>query len=90
MKQEVSQSEDIEGGAILANTLVKDKSIKGESKVKLSQAAQSALSQETDEIDQERISRQAQKVVKGYFETLQHEADAAPAAAPAPAPAPAK
>jgi len=74
VKQEVSQSEDIEGGAILANTLVKDKSIRGESKAKLTEAAKVALSQETDEVDQERISRQAQKVVKGYFETLQQEA----------------
>ncbi|MGB7160600.1 MAG: hypothetical protein WBD40_21220, partial [Tepidisphaeraceae bacterium] len=74
VKQEVSQSEDIEGGQILANTLVKDKSIKGESKAKLSEAAAAALSQETDEIDQERIGKQAQKVVKGYFETIQSEA----------------
>ncbi len=74
VKTEISQSEDIESGAILANTLVKDKSIKGESKAKLSEVAQSALSEKTDEVDQERISRQAQKVVKGYFETIQNEA----------------
>ena len=83
MKQEVDSSEDIESGAILANTLVKDRSIKGESKAKLSEVAASALSEATDEIDQERISRQAQKVVKGYFETLQEEAASAPSAAPA-------
>jgi hypothetical protein len=87
VKQEVSQSEDIESGTILANTLVKDKSIKGESKAKLSEVAAAALSEQTDEVDQERISRQAQKVVKGYFETLQHEAGGAPAAAPAATPA---
>jgi hypothetical protein len=83
VKQEVDSSEDIESGAILANTLVKDRSIKGESKAQLSKVAASALNEATDEIDQERISRQAQKVVKGYFETLQHEAAAAPAATPA-------
>jgi hypothetical protein len=83
VKQEIDSSEDIEKGAILANTLVKDRSIKGESKAQLSKVAEAALSEQTDEIDQERISRQAQKVVKGYFETLQHEAAAAPAVEPA-------
>jgi len=87
VKQEISQSADIESGRILANTLVKDRSIKGESKAKLSEVATAALSEQTDEVDQERISRQAQKVVKGYFETLQQEAGGAPAEAPAPAPA---
>jgi hypothetical protein len=87
VKQEISQSADIEGGRILANTLVKDRSIKGESKAKLSEVATAALSEQTDEVDQERISRQAQKVVKGYFETLQHEAGGAPAPEPAAAPA---
>ncbi len=74
VQQEISQSQDIETGAILANTLVKDKSIKGESRAKLSEVAAAALSEQTDEVDQERISRQAQKVVKGYFETIQEEA----------------
>jgi len=73
-KMEISQSEDIASGKILANTLVKDKSIKGESKAKLSEVAQAALSEQTDEVDQERIGKQAQKVVKGYFETIQEEA----------------
>ena len=62
---------------------MKDRSIKGESKAKLAEVAAAAQNEATDEIDQERISRQAQKVVKGYFETLQHEAAAAPAVEPA-------
>ena len=45
-------------------------------KAKLSEVAQEVLAQPTDEVDQERISRRAEQVVKRYFETLEREAAA--------------
>ncbi len=82
VKQEVSQSQDDEKGKLLASTFVKDsKPIKGESKVTLKDVAAAAQAEQTDEVDTERISPQAQKVVREYFGSMEKEA-------PAPAPAP--
>lgn len=78
VKQEVSQSQDDEKGKLLASTLVKAGSIKGESKAELKNVAESAEKQMTDEVDQDRISRQARNVVKGYFGSMQQDAETAP------------
>ena len=66
-KEEISKSEDIEGGKILASTLIKAKTIKGESKVGTANVAAPPEQDQTDEIEQERISRPAQESVKKYF-----------------------
>ncbi len=90
VKQEIDSSKDIEEGKILASTLVKAKSEKGKSTVGLQQVAQKAEKESTDEVEQERISRQAQQAVKEYFRSVADDADQAPAPAPAPAQQPAQ
>lgn len=74
IKEEISNSQDIEGGKILASTMIKSKSIKGESKVGVAEVAPPPEQEATDEIEQERISRPAQQAVKEYFSAWQKDA----------------
>jgi hypothetical protein len=69
-KQEVSKSKDIEKGRIIAATFVKADALKGESKAEVREVAEAAMQESTDEVDTERVSRQAQKVVKDYFGSM--------------------
>lgn len=73
IKQEVSKSENQKGGRIIAATLIKADSEKGESKADLKDVAKAAEQADTDEVDSERVSRQAQKAVKDYFGSLGEE-----------------
>jgi DNA segregation ATPase FtsK/SpoIIIE-like protein len=75
VKEEISHSDDIDGGKILASTLIKAKTIKGESKVGAENVAPPPVQDQTDEIEQERISRQAQESVKKYFSAWQQDAE---------------
>lgn len=72
-KAEHSPSQDQEGGKVLASTFVQGSSVKGESREKLRDVAESAQREQTDEIDQQRISRQSQETVKNYFSTMGEE-----------------
>lgn len=74
VKQEFSPTENDEKGRILASTFVKAGSIKGESKAELQQALEASEKEATDEVDQERVSRQNQKIVREYFESMQEDA----------------
>ena len=76
LKQEVDTSERIDSGKLLATTFVKASALKGENKLELKQIAAAAEKDEADEIDQDRISRQAQGVVRQYFNTMQQDAEA--------------
>jgi len=67
VQQEVTTGHVHEDGKILASQLVKAAAVKGESKIDISQAAASELKDATDEIDQDRIPRAAQKAVRQYF-----------------------
>jgi len=83
VKKEVSQSQDNEEGKILASNFIKDnKPIKGDSKLSLQDVARSAQKEQTDEVDNERVSRAAQKVVREYFKSMEDDAAAAPSTAP--------
>lgn len=83
VKKEVSQSQDNEEGKILASNFIKDnKPIRGESKLSLQEIARSAQKEQTDEVDNERVSRSAQKVVREYFKSMEDDAAAAPSTAP--------
>ena len=82
IKEEISQSQDIEGGKILASTLIKAKSVRGESTVGEATVAPPPEQEAADEVEQERISRPAQQAVKEYFKAWEKDAGAA---APAPA-----
>ncbi len=76
VKKELSPSEDIDSGKILASTLIKAPSEKGVSKVGLSEAIASAEKDATDEVEEDRISRQAQNAVKDYFSSVKKDAPA--------------
>ena len=82
IKPEMSPSQDEEKGRILASQLVKGEALKGESKEQLKEVAESALKEASEEIDQDRVSRQAQRVVREYFNSMQREAGGAPTTAP--------
>jgi hypothetical protein len=71
IKKEAAPVQDIESGRILASTFVKAGTVKGESKVALSQVAEAAMKDTADEVDEEAPSKESQKVVKDYFETMQ-------------------
>ncbi len=70
-KTEMSPSQDNDAGKVLASSFIKAGTIKGESKAQLSNVAASAIKDAPDEVEQDRVSRQAQQVVKEYFETMQ-------------------
>jgi hypothetical protein len=72
-KQEVSPSQDNEEGRILAAWFVKDQSVKGESRVELQQVIAAAEAEATDEVDQERIGLQSQRIVREYFKSMQRD-----------------
>jgi hypothetical protein len=76
LKQEVDTSERIESGKLLATTFVKASALKGENKLELKDIAANAEKDEADEIDQDRISRPAQGVVREYFNTMERDASA--------------
>ena len=69
VQQDVTTGAVHEEGKILASTLVKAAAEKGSSKIDLSQANGSDYKEATDEIDQDRIPRSAQKAVREYFGT---------------------
>lgn len=72
-KEEISKSQDNEKGAILAKTYVKADAEKGESTAELREVVRSNLQEATDEVDNQRISRQAQKAVRDYFNGITGE-----------------
>lgn len=78
IKPEIDPSQNDDKGKVLAVTLVKDSALKGESKAQLKEIAESAVKNQSEEIDQDRISRQAQKVVREYFNAVQKDAEANP------------
>ena len=74
VKPEMSPSQDDEKGRILANSFVKDdKPLKGSSSASLKDVAAAAEQEQTDEIDQDHVSRQAEHTVHEYFRSMQEE-----------------
>ena len=81
-KRETSPTQNQDKGKVLASTFIKDnKPIKGNAQADLRDVATAAQQEAADEVDQERIGRSAQNVVKEYFGSLEKEE-------PAPAPQP--
>jgi hypothetical protein len=74
VKQELSPSQEDEKGKILASRYVKAGSLKGEMKQELTEVAQSAEREAPDEVEAERVSGQARKVLKDYFNAVQEDA----------------
>jgi chemotaxis protein histidine kinase CheA len=81
IKPEQSASPEDEKGRILASSLVQAGQLKGDAKAQLQQVIERAKGDQTDEIDQDRVSRAARKVVRDYFNSMQ------PSASPSTQPA---
>ena len=77
-KYEQSQSQEEEGGKILARYMVKDQALKGESKQQMQKIVSDAQKEAADEVESEHANRQAQNVAKKYFSTMAQEGGAAP------------
>jgi hypothetical protein len=77
VKQELSKSDTIEKGKILASNFVKASALKGESKAQLKQVVEALETEATDEVDQTRVSRQAREAVKEYNRSIQQDTGAA-------------
>ena len=73
IKDETDLSEKDGKGKVLASTFVKAGSITGESKLKLRDALPVVNKDTPDEIDEQRIPRQDQDAVRGYFNNLEKE-----------------
>jgi hypothetical protein len=71
MKREIVKGEKTPGGRILSSTYVKADKLDGTSTVQVSQAQLDAIHQQApDEVSEENVSKDAQKVVKQYFDSL--------------------
>ncbi|HSZ56023.1 MAG TPA: hypothetical protein VK797_10200 [Tepidisphaeraceae bacterium] len=75
VKNESDLSEKNDKGKVLASTFVKAGSIKGDAKMELHKVLPSVDKEATDEVDEQRIPRQDQEVVKGYFGNLQKDTE---------------
>jgi hypothetical protein len=73
IKKEIDPSQNNDTGRILASTFVKAGTVKGDAKVQLSAAAESAMKDATDEVDEDAVSKESQKVVHDYFQTMQND-----------------
>lgn len=72
VKQEIDPSQDDPNGRILASQFIKDLNPdRGNSTQTLKEVAERAVNEQTDEIDQERVSRQAASAVREYFKSIQ-------------------
>ena len=74
VKKELSPGEKDNSGKVLSGWFVKSDSIKGESREQFKEVVISAQKDATDDVEQERIPVQAQKVVRDYFDSMQRDA----------------
>jgi hypothetical protein len=70
VKQELDPSQNIAGGKILAKSFVKADQLVGKSTIELSPAERAAVKESTDDVSEESVPKDAQKVVKEYFDTV--------------------
>lgn len=75
--KEISKGERDEKGKVQAGWFVKADSLKGESREQFKEVVTSAQHDATDDVEQERIPMQAQKVVRDYFNSMQGDIEAA-------------
>jgi hypothetical protein len=69
VKHENAPSKDNGKGRILASSLIKDNAPKGEAKAELQNIMSNGPKDAADEVEEERVSRQARNVVQEYFQT---------------------
>ena len=75
VKDETDLSEKNGKGKVLASTLVRAGSIKGEAKMELQKTVAIVNKETPDEVDEQRIPRQDQDAVRGYFNNLDKQTD---------------
>ena len=71
VKKEVAPTQDIESGRVLASTYVKAGTVKGDARARLENVAKAAVSDTTDDVDEQAVSKDAQGVVRNYFQTME-------------------
>jgi hypothetical protein len=72
-KNETDVSQKDEKGRVLASSFVKAGSIKGDAKMQLHDVLPSVDKDATDEVGEQRVPRQDQDVVRGYFGNLEKD-----------------
>jgi len=75
VKDETDISQKNEKGKILASSFVKAGSLKGDAKMDLHKILPTVDKAATDEVDEQRIPRQDQEVVRGYFGNLKRDSE---------------
>ena len=70
VKQEIDASQHIDSGRMIAKTFVKAPADKGESKIQFTPAADAAVKDATDDVPEASVPKDAQDVVKHYFNTI--------------------
>jgi hypothetical protein len=70
VKQEMDPSQRIDNGRMLAKTFVKAPTDKGTSTIQLTPAAAAAVKDATDDVPEESVPKDAQRIVKDYFNTI--------------------
>jgi hypothetical protein len=78
----MSPSQDNPNGRILASTLVKAGALRGEKRAALRDVAVAAQQDAPNEVDQDRVSRQAQSAVKEYFRSMEEDGGTPAASGP--------
>lgn len=68
VEQKLDPSQNISGGKVLAKAFVKAPKLTGQATIEMSAAAKAAAKDATDEVNEESIPKDAQKVVKDYFD----------------------
>lgn len=75
VKDETDIHQRDEKGKVLASNFVKAGSVKGEAKMEMHKILPSMDKEATDEVDEQRISRQDRDAVRGYFDTLEKDTE---------------
>jgi len=75
VKDETDTFQKDEKGTILAKTMVKGDSLKGDAKMEMRKVLPSVEKDATDEVDEQRVSRQDEGVVRDYFSTLKKDSE---------------
>ena len=71
VKQEIDAAQRIDSGRMLAKSFVKAPNDKGTSTIQFTPAAAAAVKDATDDVPEESVPKEAQGVVKKYFETVE-------------------
>jgi hypothetical protein len=69
-KAEKSPSQTNKGGELIASQFIKAPNVKGQSTAELQQVIKSAQNDAPDTVDQDRISKQEEAIIKKYYDSI--------------------